>query len=87
MIAGLPHHRFVVALQTDQPQPVIRPIHEALNNFATIGSTIDVVAQSYNRRDLSPRMLENSIEGRVQQVDAAMKIGNGISHGHFEPIA
>lgn len=48
-IAGLPHHCFVVALQTNQPDLVISPIHEALDNFATIRPTINVIAQSYNR--------------------------------------
>ena len=48
IVAGLPHHCFMVALQTNQPDLVISPTHEALDNFATIRPTINVVAQSYN---------------------------------------
>ena len=31
-------------------------------------------------------MLENFVEGCFKQIDTAMKIGNGVGYGHFEPI-
>jgi hypothetical protein len=84
IVAGLPHHRLVIAFQGNQGQRIGSPIHQAFDDTTAVRTSVNVIAERNNRRALTRRMLGNPRERCLQQVKAAMDIRYGVGETHSQ---
>src|SRR5262249_32886625 len=83
LTAALPHDVFVIALEADQFQVGRSPVHQPLDDLATLRPTIDIVAEGNDcRRSIRLRVL-NDLRYRLRkEVVAPMHIGNCVVNRH-----
>src|SRR5215468_12329929 len=83
LTAALPHDVFVVALEADQFQVRRSPIHQPLDDLATLRSAIDIVAEGNDcRRSIRLRVLNDLRYCFRKEIVAPMQIGNCVGKRH-----
>src|SRR6516225_9274694 len=83
LTAALPHDVFVIALEADQFQVGRSPVHQPLDDLATLRPTIDIVAEGNDyRRSIRLRVLNDLRYRFRKEVVAPMQIGNCVGKRH-----
>src|SRR5262249_58366169 len=83
LTAALPHDVFVVTLEADQFQVGRSPIHQPLDDLATLWPAIDIVAEGNDcRRSIRLRVLNDLRYCFRKEVVAPMQIANCVGKRH-----
>ena len=83
LTAALPHDVFVVAFEADEFQVVRLPIHQPLDDLATVWPAVDIVAErDYGRWPAHLRVLNDLGYGFRKQIVAPVQVGNCVCKRH-----
>src|SRR6516165_6882142 len=81
--AALPHDVFVIALEADQFQAGRSPVHQLLDDLATLRPTIDIVAEGNDcHRSIQLRVLSDLRYRLRKEVVAPVQISNCVGKRH-----
>jgi hypothetical protein len=72
----------VVTLQIDYSEPIRFPAHKTLDDLSALRPAIHVVAQGYDCGCHPISVPNNRINGTIQKIQPAVKVGYGVRSAH-----